>query len=36
MASLTLGHEVEQVLGVGNGQGAGVLQSMWSQRLRHD
>ena len=30
------GHEFEKVLGVGNGQRAGVLQSMQSQRVRHD
>ena len=31
------GHEFEQVLGVGDGQGSlGVLQSMGSQRVRHD
>ena len=30
------GHEFEQVLGAGNGQRAGVLQSMRSQRVRHD
>jgi len=29
------GHEFEQVLGVGNGQTASVLQSMRSQRVRH-
>ena len=31
------GHEFEQALGVGDGQGGtGVLQSMGSQRVRHD
>ena len=30
------GHEFEQALGVGDGQGNGVLQSMGSQRVRHD
>ena len=30
------GHEFEQALGVGNDGEACVLQSMWSQRVRHD
>ena len=32
------GHEFESALGVGDGQGslAGLLQSMGSQRVRHD
>ena len=31
------GHEFEQTLGDGKGQGTlGVLQSMWLQRVRHD
>ena len=30
------GHEFEQAPGVGDGQGSCVLQSMWSQRVRHD
>ena len=30
------GHEFEWTLGVGDGQGPGVLQFMGSQRVRHD
>ena len=30
------GHEFEQALGVGDGQKPGMLQSMGSQRVRHD
>ena len=30
------GHEFEQTPGDGEGQGNGVLQSMGSQRVRHD
>ena len=30
------GHEFEQALGVGDGQGSLVLQSMGSQRFGHD
>ena len=30
------GHEFEQALGVGDGQGSLVLQSMSSQRVGHD
>ena len=30
------GHEFEQALEVGDGQGSLVLQSMGSQRVRHD
>ena len=30
------GHEFAQALGIGEGQGAGRLQSMGSQRVRHD
>ena len=30
------GHEFEQALGVGDGQGSLVLQSMGLQRVRHD
>ena len=30
------GHEFEQALGVGDGQGSLVLQSIGSQRVKHD
>ena len=33
---LLYGHELEQDMGVGDGRKPGVLQSMGSQRVRHD